>query len=305
MRLYDEEIYDDNEKTIKSLNGEELRELERYRNDVYLHKLYVYYLDREDPKMVQPKLVRTIELEDQAYHYVDDNQRWADPTSKKHPIMDENFCICGNVLGISKMRFGKLEFEFYDMENWRNVEADLIYKITNISSVALKSGTENEGTNIGLKQFRIFFEANFFIFSRDDGHGKYFVEIHEISSKMCKLVRKIELKNDFGHFDDLYIESLGRFTWNLYISAGRTPETSRDMISVNEIVFIDKCKNIVTKNSERKNSNISGKLHEIVSRVEKQMTKEAVYGHVRMHESNSNDDDFYDENYEIHLKFYA
>ncbi len=285
MRLFDEEIIDHNGETKKSLNGEELPELDTYRNDVYLHNLFVYYLDREDPRTVQPKLVRTIELEDEAYNYLDD------PNDLKDPFVNENFCICGKILGVSKRLFGKFEFEFYDMDKSRNGEADLIYKIDNISSVALYSFPE---------AIHFFFKSNFFIFSRDDGDG-ICIEIHEISSKICKLVRKIELQTDFSHFDDLYIEIIGRFTWNLYISTGRTPETPIGEISVNEIVFIDMRKNIVTKRSKTQNSKIGDKLHDIMAKVEKEMAKDAVCGHVRMHENHTHEDKRFEDDYEIHV----
>lgn len=115
------------------------------------------------------------------------------------------------------------------------------------------------------------------------------------------MVRKFELQTDFGHFDDLYIESIGKLTWNLYISTGRTPETPTDQISVNEIVFIDMRKNIVTKRSKTQNSKIGDKLHEIMAKVEKEMAKDAVCGHVRMYENHSHEDKTFENDYEIHV----
>ncbi|CBY36008.1 unnamed protein product [Oikopleura dioica] len=285
MRLYDEEIIDDNGETKKSLNGEELPELDTYRNDVYLHNLFVYYLDREDPRTVQPKLVRTIELEDEAYNYLDD------PYNQIKLFVNQDFCVCGNILGVSKRLSGKFEFDFYDMDKSRNVA---LYSFPDY----------DEETDIRVKPFRFFFKSNFFIFSRDDGEG-ICIEIHEISSQICKLARKFELQTDFGHFDDLYIESIGKLTWNLYISPGRTPETPTDQISVNEIVFIDMRKNIVTKRSKTQNSKIGDKLNEIMAKVEKEMAKDAVCGHVRMHENHTHEDKRFEDDYEIHLKFYA
>jgi len=243
--------------------------------------------------------VRTIELEDKAYNYLDE---W---NNQIKPFVNEIFCVCGNILGVSKRLFGKFEFEFYNMDKSRNGEADLIYKIKNISSVALYSFPDyDEETDIRVKPFRFFFKSNFFIFSRDDGEG-ICIEIHEISSQICKLARKFELQTDFGHFDDLYIESIGKLTWNLYISPGRTPETPTDQISVNEIVFIDMRKNIVTKRSKTQNSKIGDKLNEIMAKVEKEMAKDAVCGHVRMHENHTHEDKRFEDDYEIHLKFYA
>jgi len=295
MRLYDEKIIDDNGETKKSLYREELAQLNRQTAyGVRKEFLFIYYLDREDPKAVQPRLLSSLELADDGYLY-----DLEDP--KDFPFINQRFRVSENILAVSKKRLGKFEFEFYDMEKSRNGQPNLIYNIDNISSVAVLSFADNhEKENFEEKCYEYFFEENYFIFSRDNSDG-ICVEIHEISSKKCTLVRKIELQTNFGPFDDLYIENIGRYAWNLYTSAGRTRETKVDQISTGEIIFFDMKKKWIAKKENRQNSNNACKMHEIIAKVESQLIKELVHGHVRLHENYTHENKTDEEDYELHV----
>ena len=95
MRLYDETILEENGEETKSFNGIKFTpviehlgpNVHPYFNASSSLYLFVYYLGREDPKIVKPELVRTIELADHEYHHfaIDD-------------IM--HFRVCGNFLAV-------------------------------------------------------------------------------------------------------------------------------------------------------------------------------------------------------------
>jgi hypothetical protein len=95
--------------------------------------LFVYYLDRENPKIVKPKHIRTIELAKKIYH--------------RFAITDVmHFRVCGNFLAVAKKWWretgpGQDEVsygvEFYDMEKSRRGEPDLIYNIDKVISSRL------------------------------------------------------------------------------------------------------------------------------------------------------------------------
>jgi len=103
----------------------------------------------------------------------------------------------------------------------------------------------------------------------------------------------------------LYIEYIGRYAWNLYTSAGRTRETKVDQISTGEIIFFDMKKKWIAKKENRQNSNNVCKMHEIIAKVESQLIKELVHGHVRLHENYTHENKTDEEDYELHVKFYA
>jgi len=135
MRLYDDSVFDENQRETKSLNGEKLSPLNVHieaniLGPAYSSYLFVYYLSRGDPNIVKPLLVRTIELADLEYHYF---------------LNDEmNFCVCGNFLAVPKkwrrqtglMRCEySFDIEFYDMEKSRKDEPDLIYTLEKLKAL--------------------------------------------------------------------------------------------------------------------------------------------------------------------------
>ena len=207
LRLYDEIVVDENGEETKSFNGQKFLPRNAHVHD----RLFVYYLDREDdPKIVSPKLVRTLEL-----------YRW-----HKLPFM--RFRVCGNFLAV----FSKptlYSVEFYDMEKSRKGESDLVYRLDRLFDLGWCIDTIPRTPHCeGLKKNAFyFFSENNFVCSRKVDDFNVIVEVHEISSRGGSLVRKIELHGDkFNPSSvNLFIESLGQSTWNFYISSARSPET--------------------------------------------------------------------------------
>jgi len=250
----------------------------------------VYYLDREDPKIVKPIHVRTIELADRKYHI--------DAHSE---IM--HFHVCGNFLAIPKhwsrvkdsRSYEVFGVEFYDMERSRKGEPDLIYNIDNLSALGwwnepipytninyydLEDSESKPLTKMDYDNARDFFSENIFVCSRDNGDGNFSVEIHEISSDRCSMIKKVGLHTDPSYrFDNLYVESLGNSTWNFFMTSVRSLET--------HILHYDKKNNELTTRIEEEpyrtiNTRSKNALRNAHARVVSKLKAEGkVFGHVR------------------------
>jgi len=265
MRLYDDSFVDENEEEAKTFNGIKLTPLNVHFGACSLY-LFLYHLDREDPKIVRPKLIRTIELADMGYHHF---------VSIHHKgIM--HFRVCGNILAVAmsgidaQIGFRRAEVsyavEFYDMEKSRKGELDLIYTIENLSGLWCYDPILRTGID-----YACFFSENFFVCSRHNDDGNLSVEVHKISSEQCSLVKNIELQAIYDHTTFMFVESHGNSAWNFFVSR-RT--SSRNM----EIICYDKKKNELTATLEK-----YGESERAIERVVKKLESEGnVFGHVRL-----------------------
>jgi len=286
MRLYDDSFVDENEEEAKSFNGIKLNPLNVHMGpehhpfgDSCSLYLFLYHLDREDPKIVKPKLIRTIELADMGYHHF---------VSRYHKRIT-HFRVCGNILAVAKsavdadLKFS-YGFEFYDMEKSRKGELDRIYTIENFSALGwcydpiLRTGIDygladpdlDPATYFDYENGRknCFFSENFFVCSRNNDDGNCSVEVHKISSEECSLVKNIELHAKPYRF--MFVESHGNSAWNFFVTPRGLPDT--------QIVCYDKKKNELTATLEK-----DGYLKRANERVLKKLESEGnVFGHVRL-----------------------
>ena len=263
--------------------------------------LFVYYLDREDPKIVKPKFIRSIELADDEYHLYT-------PSDFERNEETMHFRVCGNFLAVLKKWTRGSEYdlygvEFYDMEKSRKGEPDLIYNIDNLSALGwcndpiARTSPDYDLENLdsdsdSLKQFKYrdgrdycFFSENIFVCSRDNGDGKFSVEIHEISSDRCSMIKNVGLHIEPScPFDNLYVESLGKSAWNFFISS----QNFREM----HILYFDKNDNELTTRIEEhplwryyphvryyyENNALDKAIERVVSKLQAEGN---VFGHVR------------------------
>jgi len=293
MRLYDDSFVDENGEEAKSFNGIKLTPLNVHMwpehhpfVDSCSLYLFVYHLDRDDPKIVRPKLVRTIELADMEYHQF---------VSFHHKAIT-HFRVCGNILAVAKLAFhvenAKLSygFEFYDMEKSRKDELDLIYTIDNSSGLGcdliVRAGIDygfadpdlDPSTFFDYKNGRrnCFFSENFFVCSRHNDDGNLSVEVHKIKSEQCSLVKNIELQAiyDPGRvYLGMFVESHGDFFISylpLSLRAQSIP-----------VICYEKKKNELTATIEKYGE--SERAAERAERVLKKLKSERnVFGHVRL-----------------------
>jgi len=327
-RLYDESEVDENDVETKSFNGQKFTPLNEhlepnpdafYGGATSLY-LFVYYLDRKDPKIVKPILVRSIELADKEYHLY----------ATKDTM---HFRVCGNFLAVQKRWSREIGFmrseesygvEFYDMEKSRKGEPDLIYNIDKLTALGWCNDPiartnydyDLENSDSGSDSSKVFdyrtgrdycfFSENIFVCSRDNGDGNFSVEIHEISSDRCSMIKKVGLQTELRRpFDNLYVESLGNSTWNFFISSIRSRET--------HILFFDKKASELTTRIEeiplpdnpqnRRFVQIySGALDNAIERVVSKLKAEGkVFGHVRFSEEREPGTD----EWMAYFKFYA
>jgi len=199
------------------------------------------------------------------------------------------FRVCGNFLAVAKKSWQEIGFqraqfsygvEFYDMEKSRKDKPDLIYKIDKLSAL----GWCNDPIARTRPDYRhgrdfCFFSENIFVCSRNNGDGNFSVEIHEISSDRCAMIKKVGLHTEPScPLDNLYIESLGNSTWNFFISRRFSSHSAET-----HILLFDKKDNELTTRIEKGEG--SDALDKAIERVVSKLEDEGnVFGHVRYFE---------------------
>jgi len=252
--------------------------VKREKNKIYL---FVYFLDRQDKNIVKPKFIKTITAIQAA-----------------RPIRigyggHLDFRVSGSILAVYIGYFEEhrtISVDFYDL-NPRSDNQSLIYSIDNIAGVAwcnsvlIKYPIHPVMTRENKNEIMFFSDGYFVILRRNE--EKNFIEIHEISSNKCTMVKKIETigfhRVPFYH--SLYIERIGRSTWNILYDTERTPH----------VIFVNMMRNIIAESKKHWMENMG----RFVKNFKEKNPKR--FGHVRLFE------DFlpngvWEKNY---LKFYA